>query len=184
MTAPANGGGRQSAGIGSNFAPAYPERKQIDAPVWAADSDAVRQVMGAAAGDILSAYAGHCPLDRGFLYEAKRPDSRRDFDNLARLVYHARQSGNVHAVSDALRTYELSTAPALIENVAAIDLHLAEEAAEAALDQAQLLALQDGASPARAAGIVENGRQALRQISRVVDYYARRMSPLSHARNG
>lgn len=158
-------------------------RKQIDAPVWAAESEKFRQVMGAAAGDILSAYNGHCPLDRGFLYEVKRPDSRRDFDNLARLVYHARQSGNIHAVSDAIRAYELSTAPAIIENVTPIDLHLAEEKAEAALDEAQMLALADANCPARAAGIVENGRQALRQIARVVDYYARRMN-LSHVRNG
>lgn len=152
------------------------QNKQIVAPSLADESGDVRKIMGAAAAEIVVAFNRRPAADKPFLYENVRADSRRDYDNLTRMIRLARESGHIHAVSDAIRAYELATAPASDEPVSAIDLHLAEEAAEAALDQAQLLALQDGACPARAAGIVETARQAMHRLSALVDYYARRMT--------
>jgi hypothetical protein len=153
-------------------------RKQSGETRVAAQSASLRDDVRACMGGVARRLIDHVPAsvcpDRQFLHECARPDGRRDYDNLARLLRVAVSTGQTHAVSDAIRSFELALAPAVAEE-AALDLHLAEEAAEAALDQAQLLALQDPKCPARAAGMVELGRQAMRQIGRLVDYYSRRM---------
>lgn len=155
--------------------------KQIVAPSLAVEAASVRSVMAAVAADVLAAYDGHCPEDRGFLYECKRPENKRDFDNLARMVRHARASGNLHAVSDAIRAYEVATAPAFAD-ASLLDVSLDLEEADVALDRARV-AYASERTPTRAAVLWECGKQVMRKATELVDLAARKMtSPLSHAR--
>lgn len=108
-----------------------------------------------------------------FLQDCVRDRRAVSGDTLALLlVLQARADRNF--LSDALRTVEVQIAPEPL-NVEPLELHLAEEDAEAAFDKAQTHAIHDPSCPARAAGIVENGREVMRQVGRVVDYYAKRM---------
>ena len=167
-------GGGTSESMRPTFATQSMNVKQTDAPVWADDSEAVRKVMEAAAGDILVSYNGSCPLDRGFLYEVKRTDSRRDFDNTARLVYHARQSGNIHAVSDAIRAYELATAPERSAECL-VEAGLALERADVAVDEARVMYAKEP-TPTRAAVLWECLKELYHRAGRCADLAASKMA--------